>query len=141
MVWRARLDVMEKLIEQGRIYFGNPSRTVMPNAVNAATKMILNIDVEDAESAAEQVLADPDASAAIEQVSSQFTTAGAGKLPPNLLLLVIIIWLLTFGFMASPLVPDVPAALQQEIALAPAYVGVALSMQRRITDNYRNRKR
>ncbi len=102
----------------------------------AVAKMCLDVQANDVEAAAEEILADPEAAEVIDQASAQLCAAGAGKLPPGQLFVMLLIWFVCIGAVAAPELPDVPAKLDLPIVLVPAYLTLALALQWRIQDTF-----
>jgi hypothetical protein len=105
----------------------------------AVAKMLLDVQANDVEAAAEEILADPGATEVIDQASAQLRAAGAGKLPPRIVFLIVLMWLaVTAGVTAAGMPKEVSPEVDAEIASGAALVGLALIIQWRISDHYKH---
>jgi hypothetical protein len=132
---RRQTSGMADLLNAVREYANTPLALQMRVETNeVVAKLLIDVQIEEAESAAGLVLEDPGAAVVVEQATTQLEAAGAAKLPPTQLLVVILIWLLCVAATAAPELPHVPTKIDLPIGLAPAYVGLALALQWRIQD-------
>ena len=107
----------------------------------SVAKMLLDVQADEVESAAEQILADPDASEVVEQASTQLRAAGADRLPPKILFVIVLMWLAVIAGIAAAAMPkEVSPEVDAQIATGAALVGLALIIQWRITDQYKRKR-